>query len=201
MKIEELKKVFQTIYNELEEKKDFLSLLDQNIGDGDHGVNIVRGFKEVIQSITTEVDLSSFLSIVGRTLMSKVGGASGPLYGMAFINAANNLKNKTELGLEEFKILVKSFSASLEMLGKVKIGEKTMYDVWKPLSEKLDSINEINEKNKLELIDFVNNSALATKDLIATKGRASYLKERSKGTIDPGSASSNIILANIIKEL
>ncbi|MBN3534818.1 dihydroxyacetone kinase subunit DhaL [Mycoplasma procyoni] len=190
---------FKKIASEIQENESLLSGLDQKIGDGDHGINMNRGFSELMQNdLSEQSDLFSLFSLVGRTLMSKVGGASGPLYGMAFINSANNLKEHTTFSLEELKIMAKAFSSSLEMLGKVSLNEKTMYDIWKPLSTFLENINEVNEQTKKEIKDFVEQKLKDTEQMIATKGRASYLKERSQGTIDPGSYSSSIIIKNLV---
>ncbi|UWV84845.1 DAK2 domain-containing protein [Mycoplasmopsis felis] len=117
------------------------------------------------------------------------------------MNTANNIKESQSFTLKELKILVQNFVNTLTMLGKVKENEKTMFDVWKPLNDYLVNINEINLDIKNNLINFIFDCAQKTKDMIATKGRASYLKERSTGTIDPGSYSSYIILKNIINNL
>ncbi|MGZ9454174.1 dihydroxyacetone kinase subunit DhaL [Mycoplasma sp. AC157] len=191
----------KNIAKELKENEDYISTLDQTIGDGDHGFNMVRGFTEVSNIHFEQVDLSTYLTLVGRSLMSKVGGASGPLYGMAFMNSANALKGHETFTFSEFKILVSSFTKSLEMLGKVTLNEKTMYDVWKPLETYLESKETLDASEFDAIINYVYSLVENTKDLVATKGRASYLKERSSGTIDPGSYSSYIIIKNLIKGL
>ncbi|WP_322901595.1 dihydroxyacetone kinase subunit DhaL [Mycoplasmopsis felis] len=203
MKIEYQKFIdaIKEISKEINENQDWLSELDQSVGDGDHGVNMSRGFNEVAKLDHTNLSLSNYISLIGRTLMSKVGGASGPLYGMCFMNTANNIKESQSFTLKDLKILVQNFVNTLTMLGKVKENEKTMFDVWKPLNDYLVNINEINLDIKNNLINFIFDCAQKTKDMIATKGRASYLKERSTGTIDPGSYSSYIILKNIINNL
>ncbi|MCU9938579.1 dihydroxyacetone kinase subunit DhaL [Mycoplasmopsis felis] len=203
MKIEYQKFIdaIKEISKEINENQDWLSELDQSVGDGDHGVNMSRGFNEVAKLDHTNLSLSNYISLIGRTLMSKVYGASYPLYGMCFMNTANNIKESQSFTLKELKILVQNFVNTLTMLGKVKENEKTMFDVWKPLNDYLVNINEINLDIKNNLINFIFDCAQKTKDMIATKGRASYLKERSTGTIDPGSYSSYIILKNIINNL
>ncbi|WGI36989.1 dihydroxyacetone kinase subunit DhaL [Mesomycoplasma lagogenitalium] len=202
--ISELETIFQNIKKDLEKDEDYISQLDQQIGDGDHGFNIVRGFTEVLNINSNNLSISEYLMLVGRTLMAKVGGASGPLYGMSFINASTNLKNVTEFSFNELKILINSFVSTLQMLGKVNENEKTMFDVWKPLADFVNqfSLTEQNSlKLKEQLLEKIAILVEKTKDMQATKGRASYLKERSLGTIDPGSYSSKIILENIIKVL
>ncbi|TDV24388.1 dihydroxyacetone kinase DhaL subunit [Mycoplasmopsis mustelae] len=188
----------QNLTKDLKQNEDFLSTLDQNIGDGDHGVNMVRGFVEVEKIAWENQNLNDYLNLIGRTLLAKIGGASGPLYGMSFINTANNLKEHSEFMFNEFKILVDSFCKTLETLGRVQLKEKTMYDVWKPLQLRLQNSDSL---DKSSLINFVLECANSTKNLLATKGRASYLKERSIGTIDPGSYSSYLILKNLIEIL
>ncbi|EIE41049.1 dihydroxyacetone kinase subunit DhaL [Mycoplasmopsis canis UF31] len=193
--------IVKNIYEELKINEDYISSLDQAIGDGDHGFNIVRGFAAVSEINTDNLTLESFFSQIGRTLMAKVGGASGPLYGMAFMKGSSAFKGEEFITFDGLKNFVSNFAGSLEMLGKVTLGEKTMYDVWKPLSEKLNPLSEMSESTKKELINYIDELVKKTENMVATKGRASYLKERSLGTIDPGSFTSSVILKHLIKEL
>ncbi|WBP84271.1 dihydroxyacetone kinase subunit DhaL [Mycoplasmopsis edwardii] len=191
--------IVNNIYSELKANEDFISGLDQSIGDGDHGYNIVRGFNAVLELNHSSMNLETYFMQIGRTLMAKVGGASGPLYGMSFMKGASAFKGLDEITFDSFKVFVNNFAASLELLGKVQLNEKTMYDIWKPLAIKLETVSEINESTKEEITKYLDELLANTANMVATKGRASYLKDRSKGTMDPGSFTSTIILKNILK--
>ncbi|MGZ9763229.1 dihydroxyacetone kinase subunit DhaL [Mycoplasma sp. 5912] len=201
VKYQNLVDAMHQINIDLQDNQDYLSSLDQAIGDGDHGFNMVRGFVKVAEIRPNNLDLSGYLNQVGRTLMSVVGGASGPLYGMAFLQSGNALKGSEKFDFVEFKTLIETFAASLEKLGRASLNEKTMYDVWKPLASYLENKNNLQQEEKDNLTEFVKSLSDKTKQMQANKGRASYLKERSIGTVDPGSYSSYLILKNLIKVL
>ena len=171
-----------------------LTSLDNKIGDGDHGLNMKRGFSYAIDALIKEDinELKSCLVHFGKNLMSKVGGASGPLYGMAFIKGADNIKGK-DWTYENLKHFINDGSKAIRLLGKANLGDKTMYDVWKPLSYDLNNniAPDILLKNIVKYRDH-------TKDELALKGRAAFLKEMSVGTVDPGSFSSEIIFKHLI---
>ncbi|MBP2622875.1 dihydroxyacetone kinase subunit DhaL [Streptococcus oricebi] len=171
------------LFNEaIQREKDYLSELDTPIGDGDHGGNMARGMAAV-QELLNEKNFASTAEIfqaISMQLISKVGGASGPLYGSAFMGM---MKAEKE-GLTDLEL----FQAGLEMIvkrGKAQPGEKTMVDVWTGVLPAL---------GKDQLTEALIDSLLEqSKDLKATKGRASYLGERSIGHIDPGSYSSVLL--------
>ncbi|SMQ86720.1 dihydroxyacetone kinase DhaL subunit [Bacillus sp. OV166] len=162
------------------EQKEFLTELDSAIGDGDHGSNMARGTKAMEDKLveggfTTVQDVFKTASML---LLSKVGGASGPLYGSALMGMAKQAGN-------DEKDLVAILNAGLEGIqkrGKAEPGEKTMVDVWAPVIHALES----GKLNKETIQEAVNQ----TKDMKATKGRASYLGDRSIGHMDPGATSS-----------
>lgn len=164
----------------IEENKDKLNLLDTPIGDGDHGTNMSRGMQAVKKEICKKeyASNSELFKGVGMTLLSKVGGASGPLYGSAFITMAKAVED--ELTSE----VIKAGYESVAKRGKSTVNEKTMLDVWGPVSE-MDLTNLTNE----DLERF----AASTEPMKATKGRASFLGERSIGHRDPGSESSLLL--------
>lgn len=170
------------------ENKDHLNTLDTAIGDGDHGSNLVRGAAAVKEKMeATEYDeLSKLFQDVGMTLVSKVGGASGPLYGSAFISMAKKAKDTNDYG----EILTAGLDG-IQKRGKATTGEKTMVDEWSPLVEQIQS-GELTQ----ELID---ESLANTKDMKATKGRASYLGDRSIGHIDPGAQSSAYLFEALLE--
>ncbi len=190
-------KIFNEINKEIIEKEHVLTELDNKIGDGDHGFNMKRGIGFVIQEFNQHppTDIKSTFALAGKTLMSKVGGAAGPLFGMAFIKGSTKMTG-TKLSYNLLKNFVKDASDAIEILGKVHLGDTTMYDVWRNLSNDM-------EKNcpKDQLLKNIIKYRDATKEKMALKGRASFLKERSIGTVDPGCTSSEIILRHFIKEV
>lgn len=183
----------------LKREEKYLCSLDQKIGDGDHGTNMLRGFNEVIKLNFNNLNIREVFFETGNTLLNTVGGSSGPLYGMSFINASEKISENI-MEEKDFKIFVENTCFTLEDLGQSNLNDKTMYDVWKNLSIFLNTFpekwtNEIIE----EIILKVKKLSDSTKDMIAKKGRASYLQNRSKGTIDPGSVSSVYIISEFLK--
>lgn len=181
--------------------KELLSDLDRAIGDGDHGINLSRGFQEVASKLEQiEVtDIGALLQQVAMTLIGKVGGASGPLYGTAFLKAASVLKGKEEISLEE---LVNALNASLEGIqqrGKAQVGDKTMLDVWGPVITQWKTGPNLMAFDDLRAL--TQTSMDQTKEMEARKGRAAYLGKRSIGTHDPGAVSSSFILDTLFTEL
>ncbi|EGP4507564.1 dihydroxyacetone kinase subunit L [Listeria monocytogenes] len=170
----------------VQENKQLLSDLDQAIGDGDHGINMARGLGELKKAFTEKepADLKDVFKTAGMTMVSKVGGASGPLYGTAFLNMSKAVDADTidAVGLTK---VIEAGLEGIEKRGKSHAGEKTMIDVWEPVVHAL---------HQEDLTDDVVDAALQkTKDLKATKGRASYLGERSIGHLDPGAYSSALL--------
>ncbi|EHC5244173.1 dihydroxyacetone kinase subunit L [Listeria monocytogenes serotype 1/2a] len=170
----------------VQENKQLLSDLDQAIGDGDHGINMARGLSELKKVFTQKepADLKDVFKTAGMTMVSKVGGASGPLYGTAFLNMSKAVDADTidAVGLTK---VIEAGLEGIEKRGKSHAGEKTMIDVWEPVVHAL---------HQEDLTDDVVDAALQkTKDLKATKGRASYLGERSIGHLDPGAYSSALL--------
>lgn len=191
-------KAIYKIQKEIEDNEEFLSSLDNKIGDGDHGYNMKRGFDFAIKEIEDKKpnSIHQTLVLIGKTLISKVGGASGPLYGMAFTKGSQNLKNAIKLDYENLAIFLKDASVGIQLIGKAALGDKTMIDIWVPLAKDLK-----NKVDKKTLIDNLKKYKDNTRNLLALKGRASFLKERSIGTLDPGAVSSEIILKNLIEAL
>nr|WP_245345428.1 dihydroxyacetone kinase subunit DhaL [Halobacillus andaensis] len=171
----------------LQSNKEYLTSLDQAVGDGDHGINMARGFNEVVQKIdgADYETVSDALKDVAMTLMSKVGGAAGPLYGTAFLKLSTSLKGKDSVDQESFKSGLEEALAGMKQRGKSDEGEKTLVDVWSPVIETFT-----NSFNPEDLVQTAQTAMEKTKDMKATKGRASYLGDRSIGHLDPGSVSS-----------
>jgi dihydroxyacetone kinase-like protein len=179
------------------EHMDELTDLDAKIGDADHGVNMARGFSAIPAKLDPLLDRSigSLFRTSAMTLISKVGGASGPLYGTFFLQAARPANGKTELTLEELCQCFDTGLAGIVKLGKAVLGDKTMVDALTPALAALhprngDSLNAALQRAASAACE----AAEATIPLIARKGRASYLGERSAGHKDPGAASSALLL-------
>lgn len=177
------------LFNEkVQANKALLIELDTPIGDSDHGSNMSRGMQHVIEALEAKAPESAadLLKTVAMQLLSKVGGASGPLYGSAFLN----MSKAEQQGLSIAEV-VKEGLAGIQKRGKAEVGEKTMVDVWSPVVADL-------EANSLT-VESVKAAVEATKDTKATKGRASYVGDRSIGHIDPGSYSSGLLFEAMIE--
>lgn len=194
--------ILHNISNKINEQKDYLTQLDNEIGDGDHGVNLARGFTEVDKKLDTltDKDIGTILKTVGMTLVSSVGGASGPLYGTAFMYAGKQVSDKFEIDINDFKEIIKVAIEGVQVRGKAVRGEKTMLDSMIPA---LEAMNEENDPKVClnKAIDAANKGIEYTKTIIATKGRASYLGERSLGHQDPGATSFTYLLEAISEKL
>ncbi|MBQ6434512.1 MAG: dihydroxyacetone kinase subunit L [Synergistaceae bacterium] len=190
------------ISDKIIENKDFLTELDREIGDSDHGINMARGFQAVMEKLSPdESDIGAVLKKVGMTLLSKVGGASGPLYGTAYMEAGKVMAGKTEVNSDDMKLIFESAIAGIQKRGKAVKGEKTMLDALIPASEKYSQ--KISEgENLISALESACESAREgvefTKTIIATKGRASYLGERSIGHQDPGATSATLTIEAIL---
>lgn len=192
--IEGFKQALRNAQSEIEANKDTLTDLDRAIGDGDHGINMSRGFEAVLTVLDDDyASLGDLSKKVGMTLMSKVGGAAGPLYGSAFVKAAAKFGDATEADFTLVKEALVEGSAAIKARGKSEVGQKTMVDVWEPFLSDLNEADDFDAK--------LDRLVGETEDMIATKGRASYFGENSRGTVDPGALSSSIVLKAIMKEV
>jgi dihydroxyacetone kinase-like protein len=189
----------------LHENRDYLTQLDSAIGDADHGVNMDRGFKAVLDKLSTVegMDIGSILKTVGTTLVSTVGGASGPLYGTAFLRAGMATSGKHELDEADVIGMLEAALEGIKARGKAQPGEKTMVDALTPA---LTAAKEAKAEN-LDLAQILQRASDAaeagmksTIPMLATKGRASYLGERSVGHQDPGATSSWLILKTLASQ-
>ena len=182
----------------MEEEKDHLTQLDADIGDGDHGINMDRGFKKVASQLTSfqDKDIGQIMQETGMTLVSSVGGASGPLYGTFFIRAASVASGKKEVTLAELASLLKAGLSGVMARGRAERGEKTMVDALTPAVDTLQRADQESKgiKEALKEALFAAEEGMKrTIPMIAKKGRASYLGERSIGHQDPGATSSYLI--------
>lgn len=190
-----------------EENRDHLSKLDSDIGDGDHGINLTIGFREVEKQLPqlseSVTDIAELMKKVGMILLSKVGGASGPLYGSFFMKMATHIVGKQEVTFKEFCQMYQDGVEAVQMRGKAELNDKTMLDalipglaVLKDYQEGDDPINTLeNCVNEMKL------GSDKTIPLMAKKGRALRLGERAVGHRDPGSESAWMIMNVFLQQL
>ena len=180
--------------------------LDQEIGDGDHIFNVQRGIKLVIElePIIKELPISKALNQIAMKVLSGIGGSSGALFGTLFMTMAKG--ENIDEGVD-YKKAIEIFSLGVEAVkqrGKADVGEKTMMDVLIPVANCLkDGVQNNKEINEIltEAVQVAEKGMLSTKDLLATKGRASFLGERAKGHIDPGARSSQLMIKTVCESV
>ena len=194
-----IKNIEIIIYNHKEE----IEKLDQEIGDGDHIFNILRGLEEILKlkDLLIEESPEYIFKQLGMKIMTTVGGSSGALFATLLLG----MSKKYDPARSDLNNLSQMFNEgvqSMKIRGKADIGEKTMLDVLIPVSKSLiDNSNETNISKVAEKISFIaKEGMLSTKDIIATKGRASFLGDRAKGHIDPGARSSQLAIEAIANQ-
>ena len=188
------RELIQTIADTVISSADELTELDRAIGDADHGVNLERGFKAVLAKIDAICarPINDALNEVGKTLILSVGGASGPLYGKLFATIGEHLTNPDELTKERVISACEQAIRVIKALGRSDVGHKTMLDVLVPSLEQLRSGN--GRSSLRDVRERARAAAEETIPMIAQSGRASYLRERSQGHMDPGARSSQLIV-------
>ena len=185
------------------EQRDYLVDLDRAIGDGDHGENMDRGFKAAVEALgqAEPASVAEVLKTVAKTLMSTVGGAAGPLYGTAFLRASK-AAGDGELDAAGVAAIIEGALGGIQARGKATTGEKTMVDAWTPALDAARAAAESGADAVATLqaaATAAEAGAAATEPLRATKGRASYLGERSIGHLDPGAVSTSLILRAAVR--
>ena len=183
---------------DIAEQRDYLVDLDRAIGDGDHGENMDRGFKAAVEALEQAQpgSVAEVLKTVAKTLMSTVGGAAGPLYGTAFLRASKAAGDGDLDGAGVAAVIAGALDG-IQARGKATTGEKTMVDAWTPALDAARAAAESGADAVATLqaaATAAEAGAAATEPLRATKGRASYLGERSIGHLDPGAVSTSLIL-------
>jgi phosphoenolpyruvate---glycerone phosphotransferase subunit DhaL len=191
---------------DIAEQKDYLTQLDAAIGDGDHGANMHRGLQAVLKKKAElqNKDIGTFLKGIAMTLISTVGGASGALYGTFFLQASTVAVNKTELSPNEFGSLLEKGLAGIVLRGKAATGDKTMVDALQPaINAYKHSVEsgETLEQALSEAVSAAEEGLKSTVPLVARKGRASYLGERSAGHPDPGATSTLLLFRSAAETL
>lgn len=183
--------------------QDELTELDREIGDGDHGLNMQRGFAKVAEQLPQwqEKTPADIFKTTGMTLLSSVGGASGPLYGTFFIKAAQSIGHHDSLDLAVLSAAIAAGTQGVIARGHAEAGDKTLCDVWLPVSAYLQNSAEALPQALAQAARIAGEAAEATIPMQAKKGRASYLQARSIGHKDPGAASSALLLQTLADSL
>lgn len=180
---------------------DELTELDRAIGDADHGTNLERGFRAVLAKLDAIAarPIDEALSEVGRTLIMNVGGASGPLYGKLFATIGQRLAQDGGLAKREVVAACEHAIAVVKALGKSDVGQKTMLDVLVPALDEARAADD--EESFARVRERAHEAAQATIPMLALRGRASFLGERSRGHLDPGARSSELIIVEVCRFL
>lgn len=199
-------KIIKDMADALDKNLDYLTSLDQVIGDGDHGINLCNGFRVVKQKLDEQKgkDVGSILKFAGQTLISNAGGAAGPLFGIAFIRAGEATPLKDEISTSDMANMFEAAEKGIVDIGKASIGEKTMLDAIHPAV--LASRKAVEEKKTLVdslamIVDAAEEGVKNTVNMVSKRGRSSYLGERSKGHQDVGATSISIILKSAYETL
>lgn len=192
----------------IQENKQYLSDIDGAIGDGDHGINMNKGFTLCRESLDRESgNLSYGLKTLGKILMMKIGGSMGPLYGKFFLAIGKSLEDKEEIGLAEFSSAIRAAVTDIRKISPAQVGDKTLMDVLIPSADVLEKAagEGMDFSAALDLMSAAAEAGRdSTVDMVAKLGRSSRLGERSRGVMDAGSASCCLILqtmADTIKGL
>ncbi|MBD2504490.1 dihydroxyacetone kinase subunit DhaL [Anabaena azotica] len=193
----------QLFATKIAENKDYLTELDAAIGDADHGINMDRGWKKVSSQLPTlaDKDISSIFKTVSMTLISSIGGASGPLYGTWFLRASTAVAGKQELTAQDILGLLQAGLEGVLQRGKAQLGDKTMVDALSPAVEKFGEAvggGKNLQEALQEAVAAAEQGMKETTPMLARKGRASYLGERSVGHQDPGATSAYLMLQSLL---
>ncbi len=195
---ENLPALIKAVTDVIEQNAEEVTGLDQAIGDGDHVTNLQRGLDALLSQAdeVSQLDWPAATRKIGMTLLSTMGGASGSLFGTLFISMSKAMTGKTEMSQAEFADIFSLGVEAVKKRGKAEAGEKTMLDVLIPVAETIEQGVGFEQ---------ISSSAIqgmeATRDMLATKGRASYLEEKSLGHIDAGARTSQLMICAIIEEL
>jgi phosphoenolpyruvate---glycerone phosphotransferase subunit DhaL len=191
----------------IETNRAYLSEIDGAIGDGDHGINMTKGFVLARTRLAEQaISVSDGLALIGKTLMTEIGGAMGPIYGTFFIQMSLQAKNKPAIEAEVFGAMLNAARTGVEDLGGAKPGDKTIMDTLVPAQEKYHAAIGTGAsfgQALQEMADAAEKGKESTRDLVAKIGRASRLGERSRGTLDAGATSCALILrtfANVLSQ-
>ena len=199
--------ILNKVCDDIETNKDYFSELDRAIGDGDHGVTMSIGWnaiKSKLISLSANLSFDKICMQIATSFLSAVGASAGPLYATALIKGGAAIKDKMEINAKELSLFFTAAAKGIQERGKAELGDKTMLDVWMPSAKKIeeavthsDDIISVMEITSTESTLAMN----ATKDMQSKKGRSSKLGERSIGFIDPGAASSQMIIKSFYETI
>jgi dihydroxyacetone kinase-like protein len=199
------RKLVLALVQVIEENKAYLSEIDGRIGDGDHGINMAKGFGLVKTRLgEREVSVSEGLTLIGQTLLTEIGGSMGPLYGTFFLQMGLWAKDKAQIDEKTFGEMLCAARTGLAELGGATVGDKTIMDVLVPAVAAYESaaIKGASFQDALaQMADAAENGKESTRDLIAKIGRASRLGERSRGVLDAGATSGAMVLQTMASVL
>jgi dihydroxyacetone kinase-like protein len=191
---DDLKRWIRAFADRVAENRKHLTKLDSAIGDGDHGQNLNRGLQAALEKIDEEETTGPILKGVAMSLISKTGGASGPLYGTFFMEAAKSAP-EDDIQLSDWAAMMRAGLDGVKRRGQAETGDKTMVDAMTPAVEALEAADGSFEEALRAAADAAEDGMEATIPMIAKKGRASYLGERSKDHQDPGATSTYYLFA------
>jgi len=193
--------MFDDVSASLEAERDRLSELDGAIGDGDHGTTMALGFQAVRSELSKlnldEADISTVLNTAATAFINAVGASTGPLYATGFRRAAQATAGRNDLDPATCAIIIEAIGVGIRERGHGQRGDKTMLDAWLPAAEAAQTaVNENQSVGEFwnKIVSAATAGANSTRSMIAAKGRAAHLRERSLGHIDPGAASTVLIL-------
>jgi dihydroxyacetone kinase-like protein len=192
------RKLVLALVQVIEDNKGYLSEIDGKIGDGDHGINMAKGFALVKTRLgERDISVSGGLALIGQTLLTEIGGSMGPLYGTFFLQMSLRAKDKAQIDEETFGEMLRAARTGLEELGGAKVGDKTIMDVLVPAVAAYEAAALEGRSFGDALAQMAlaaENGKESTRDLVAKIGRASRLGERSRGVLDAGATSGAMIL-------
>jgi len=186
---------------------DYLTELDSELGDGDHGVSLDRGFSQVRRGLSGFgiADVGAVLDLAGASLVSSMGGAAGPIFGTAFSSAGQAVRGRSSVGVAEVAAMLEAAESAVVNLGRAKVGDKTVLDALHPAAAAAKEASDEGESDLVKAFESIvaaaNSGLETTKALVAKKGRAMYLGERGIGTYDVGAASFCIMLESVLETL
>jgi phosphoenolpyruvate---glycerone phosphotransferase subunit DhaL len=195
----QMRRIIERMCDSIEEQKDYLSDLDGALGDGDHGVNMAKCFREVRKKLPSNEgkDIGALLKSEGMVVLNSTGGAMGALYGTMFLKWAGEATGKTEIDLSDLVRMFKAAEAGIRTIGKAEVGDKTLLDTLSPAVAALDQAQREGKSLPEALADFeqaARKGMESTRDLLAKMGRASRLGERTIGHLDAGATSCYFLL-------
>ena len=195
------------IADRVHSKVDYLTGLDSELGDGDHGISLDRGFSEVRRELSAfdGDDVGAVFELTGTSLVSSMGGAAGPIFGTAFSSAGHVVKGRSRVGVADVAAMFEAAESAVVNLGRAKVGDKTVLDALHPAAMAAKEASDVGESDLVKAFESIvaaGNSGLeTTKGLVAKKGRAMYLGERGIGIYDVGAASFCIMLESVLEGL